>query len=297
MQRGKTIFTGILVCLFLSVAAAAPTLTFTFKDVHANKTAEETDTYGINNKGVIVGDYIDSTGVQHAMILNGTKLTKVDNTHCPGTPGGAGIQSFGINSAGVAAGWCTNTSGTEIGFTYAKGKFTHISIAGATLVNVNGINDKGHLVGTYIDSASVQHGFLLEGTTLTTLDPPNVTSLATAWSINNNGVIAVYGADSSGDYLSYTTANKGKTYTQVMEPAAGPLGAVVHKINNKGDIVGTYYDTAGVTHGFLRHAGKYYSIDDPSGSYTRADGVNDTLVIVGRYGQSTPIGFEAVTKQ
>ena len=35
--------------------------------------------------------------------------------------------------------------------------------------------------------------------------------------------------------MPYATANKGKTYARVMEPAAGPLGAVVHKINNKGD--------------------------------------------------------------
>ena len=38
MQRGKTIFTVFFVCLFLSVAAAAPTVTFTFTDVHATKT-------------------------------------------------------------------------------------------------------------------------------------------------------------------------------------------------------------------------------------------------------------------
>src|ERR1022692_4149052 len=139
MQRGKTIFTMFLVGLVVSVGtAAAPTLTFTYKDVHATTTAQETDTYGINNKGVIAGDYVDSAGVQHGMILAGTKLTKVDNSACPGTPGGTGIQFFAINSAGVAAGWCTNTSSSEIGFTYAKGKFTNIKITGASAVNVNG---------------------------------------------------------------------------------------------------------------------------------------------------------------
>jgi hypothetical protein len=296
MQRGKTIFTGFLVCLFLSVAAAAPTLTFTYKDVHASKKAQETDSYTINNKGVIAGDFIDSAGVQHAMILNGTTLTKVDNPNCPGTPGGTGIQFFGINSAGVAAGWCTNTKGVEVGFTYSKGKFTHVAIAGATAVNVNGINDKGDLVGTYLDSASLQHAFLLVGKTLTKLNPPNVTAGPVAWSINNNGVVTVYGQNSSSTYVSFTTADKGKTFKAFHAPAEGSSGTVIHKINNKGDIVGTYYDTAGATHGVLFHAGSYYSLDDPSGTDTRADGVNDTLSIVGRYGSSTPTGFEATTK-
>jgi hypothetical protein len=35
--------------------AAAPPLTFTFSDVHANKTAMETDTFAVNNAGTIAG--------------------------------------------------------------------------------------------------------------------------------------------------------------------------------------------------------------------------------------------------
>ena len=87
MQRGKTIFTALIVGLCVSVGtAAAPTLTFTFKDVHSFKAAQETDSYGINNAGVIVGDYIDSAGVQHGMILNGTKVTKADHPNCLARP-------------------------------------------------------------------------------------------------------------------------------------------------------------------------------------------------------------------
>jgi hypothetical protein len=299
MQRGKTIFTVFLVCLFLSVAAAAPTLTFTYKDVHATKTAQETDTYGINNKGVISGDYVDSAGVQHGMILAGTKLTKVDNSSCSGKPSATGMSLWAINSAGVAAGWCTSTSGPQIGFTYAKGKFTNITVKGASAVNVNGINDKGNLVGAYVDSAGVQHGFLLVGKTLTTLNPPNVTSLATAFGINNNDVIAIYGLNSAGTYVSFTTANKGTTYKAVHAPGEGLLGTAIHRINNKGDIVGTYFDSASKSHGFLYHGGKYYSFDDPSGvGSTRADGLTDTLGIVGRYGTGVfgGIGFKATAK-
>ena len=48
---------GVLLVLTFAIAvAAAPTLTFTFSDVKASKTALETDTYAVNNAGTIVGD-------------------------------------------------------------------------------------------------------------------------------------------------------------------------------------------------------------------------------------------------
>jgi len=300
VQSRKTVIGVFLLVLCVSVGiAAAPTLTFKFRDVIAITTAQETDTYGINNTNAIAGDYVDSAGVQHGMILGGTNaFHSADRADCVSTPSSTSISFYGINSAGVAAGWCTNTSGVEIGYTYAKGTFTDIKIAGATLTNVNGINDTGAVVGTYIDSAGTQHGFLLVGGSLTTLDPPGVTGVATAWGINNAGVVTVFGTNSSGTYLSFTTADKGTTYTAFHAPGEGSLGTAIHEINNNGDIVGTYYDSSSNRHGWLYHAGNYYSFDDPNGvGSTRADGLNDMLVIVGRYGSGVygGTGFEAFT--
>ena len=240
-----------------------------------------------------------SPGVQHGVILGGTNaFTRADRPDCVSTPSSTSISFYGINSAGVAAGWCTNRSGVEIGFTYAKGTFTDIRIAGATLTNAIGINDTGAVVGTYIDSSGIQHGFLLVGSTLTRLDPPGVTSLATAWGINNAGVITVYGANSSGNYLSFTTADRGTTYTPFHTPGEGSIGTAIHEINNNGDIVATYFDSSSNRHGVLFHAGQYYSFDDPNGvGSTRGVGLNDNLVMVGRYGSGAygGVGFAAVT--
>ena len=44
-----------------------------------------------------------------------------------------------------------------------------------------------------------------------------------------------------------------------------------------------------MSQGFCFHAGKYYSFDDPNAADTRGDGLNDTRVIVGRYGTKAPI--------
>jgi probable HAF family extracellular repeat protein len=300
MQSRKTLVgvSLLVLCVFVGIAAA---LTFTFKDVMATLTAQETDTYALNDANAIAGDYVDSAGVQHGMILGGTNVfIRADRSDCVTAPSATTITFYGLNSAGTAAGWCTTTSGVQIGFTFSKGVFTDIHISGATLVNANGINDSGAVVGTYVASNGVQHGFLLQGGTLTNIDPPGTTSLNTAWDINNAGVITVYGVNSSGTYLSFTTADGGHTFTAFHAPGEGSTGTAIHQINHNGDIVGTYFDSSGNRHGVLYHGGQFFSFDDPNGvGSTRADGLNDNLVMVGRYGSGVygGTGFAAFTHQ
>jgi probable HAF family extracellular repeat protein len=298
MQSRKTLIGVFLLvlCVFVGVAVA---LSFVFKDVQATTTAQETDTYAVNNARAIAGDYVDASGVQHAVILGGTNVfISADRADCQTAPGSTGIAFYAINTAGEAAGWCTNTSGEEIGFTYYKGHFSDVTISGASLVNAIGVNDSGTVVGTYVTATGVQHGFVLQGSTLTNLDPPGTVSLNTAWGINNAGVITVYGATSSGDYLSFTTPDMGQTWTPFHTPGEGPIGSVAHQINNNGDIIATQFDASSNRHAVLYHAGQYYVFDDPNGvGSTRGVGLNDMLVMVGRYGSGVygGVGFQVFT--
>lgn len=282
----RTLVMVLVALLCLGTAAAAPTVKFKYKDVMAPDSIE-TDAYAVNNDGVVAGDYVDANLEQHAMLLKGQQLTSVDKNNCPKTPGTTGIQFFGVNGAGDAVGWCTNTAGVQIAFKYTKstGTLTNIKINGAQLVNANGINDAGNIVGTYVDSGGLQHGFLkIPGKKLKKLDPPGVVSLATGFGINNNGVVTVYGIDANGTYVSFTTADKGKTYTPFHAPDEGSIGTAIHHINNNGDIVATYFDASSNRHGVLLHNGKYSVIDDPNGvGSTRGNGINDSMWVVGRY--------------
>jgi hypothetical protein len=184
----RSILGVLLVLTFVAVGiAAAPPLTFTYSDVHANKTAIETDTYGLNNAGVIAGDYVDSKSVQHGMLLAGTKLTTIDNKACSAIAGTGGISFYGVNSAGVAAGWCTSAkTGLDIAFTYSKGKFTTVNFPKSNGTQATGINDKGEVVGLYLDSSNITHGFSLVGKKYTSLDPKGETNTV-AWGVNNAG--------------------------------------------------------------------------------------------------------------
>ena len=297
----RSILGVLLVLTFVAVGiAAAPPLTYTFSNVKANKTATETDSYGINKAGAIAGDYVDAKGVQHAMILAGTKLTTVNKSDCQTTGAVPGsIAFFGLNSAGAAVGWCISTkTGLDEAFVYSGGKFTTVSFPKSNGTQATGINDSGEVVGLYLDSTSTQHGFLKKGTKYTTIDVKGDTS-ADAYGINNAGDITVFAFNSSGDYDAFVY--NGKTFKKVGYPKAGPLGSVAHATNNKGDVTGTYYDSAGDVHGWLLHGGKYYAFNDPIGCKcdTRSDGINDSLEMVGRYSTTlggASIGFKVIAK-
>src|SRR5580692_5899778 len=290
----------LLVLTFVAVGiAAAPPLTFTFSNVVASKTATETDSYAVNNAGTIAGDYVDSAGVQHAMILAGKKLTTVDNKACEAITGTGGIAFFGINSADTAVGWCTSAkTSLDTSFTYSKGKFTTVAFPKSNGTQATGINDKGWVSGLYLDSANVQHGFVKKGTKYTTVDVKGDTS-ADAYGINNAGDISLFAINSSGSYDAFIY--NGKTFKKVGYPKASAPGSVVHAANNKGSVTGTYYDSAGDVHGWLLDGGKYYAFNDPTGCKcdTRSDGINDSNVVVGRYSTTlggASIGFKATTK-
>jgi len=297
----KSILGGLVVLMFVAVSlAAAPTLTFTFSDVHANKTATETDSFAVNNAGAIAGDYVDSAGIQHAMILAGKKLTTVNHKGCNTTGGfsSGAIAFYGINSAGAAAGWCTSTkTALAEAFVYSAGKLTAINFPKSNGTQAYGINDKGDVVGLYLDSASVQHGFVKKGSKYTSIDVTGDTSTE-AWGINNAGQITVFAISSAGGYDSFLY--NGKTFKKISDPSAGTEGTIVRAPNNKGDIAGTYFNSASVETGFLLHGGKYYDVVDPKADNdTRNDGLNDKLEIVGRYANSAgaTVGFKATTKQ
>jgi len=294
----KRCMLGVLIVLtFVAVGiAAAPPLKFTFSDVIATKTALETDSYAINNAGAIAGDYIDSAGVQHGMVLAGKKLTTYDYKKCTG----GGIAAFGINKAGDSAGWCINSSGIPIGFTRSDaGKFADINFPKGTGTEATGINDKGDVAGAYFDSAGLEHGFFkLKGGKYTKIPDVKGAASVVGWAINNSQVVTLEVVDSSsGLFNSYTYTVKTKKTKKINVPGAPQ--SIVHTNNNKGDIVYTIFDSANGGHGVLFHAGKYTQFDDPKASNsTRGDGLNDTLVIDGRYTPSSGgnFGFKAVAK-
>ena len=253
-----------------------------FKNVNAPG-AVQTDPYAINKAGDIAGDYVDSSGVQHGMVLKGKTLTTIDRSGCVTTPGPDGIAFYGINTAGTLVGWCQDIkTGFDDAFSYAKGKFVTISFPKSMGTQAHGINDKGQIVGTYFDSADAQHGFLLSAGKYTSLDAPGETG-TDAWGINNKGLITLFALNSGGTYDSFLFSSK--KYIMINVP--GETSSFVAAIDTSGDRIYTVLDPSNNSHGafFLNASGgMYFVFDDPSGvGTTEAFGLNDNLKMVGRY--------------
>jgi len=81
--------------------------------------------------------------------------------------------------------------------------------------------------------------------------------------------------------LAPSVKGAGPVFTTIDVPGATLTNA--QGINHQGDIVGTYNDTAGQQHGFLRSGGQYRTIDIPNGHAVVARGINDAGDIVGSY--------------
>jgi len=295
------VLASVLAFACIAAAADAPKLTFKFRKVNVPG-ALQTFVQDLNNTGVTVGQYEDSSSKYHGYVLNGKNLTTVDDPK--GTI--SGVTGINFNTPIGVVGFYRNFSGTVLGFRYnpKTKEFKDIpSPKGAQSSIPIDVNDQGWIVGYYTDSNSHTHGFLLQGKKYTTLDVPGAVATY-AYGINNQGNIALTWVDSSnadhGSFYNYTA----KTYTTINVPGAGPLGSEALHINNEDDIAFWWFDSGGNLHSALctkcdSTDREWHKFDKPKAVATGALGVNDKNALVGQY-QDTATGpvssFEATFK-
>ena len=111
--------------------------------------------WGINDAGTIVG-YFLAEGYPGFVLSNGT-YTLLNS----------GALARGINNAGTIVG----TIGTQ-GFVLSNGIYTPLTYPGASATYANGINNLGQIVGQYVDTSGVGHGFLAIPTQQTSVPVP-----------------------------------------------------------------------------------------------------------------------------
>ena len=148
-------------------------------------------------------------------------------------------------------------------------KFKTIKVKGAQTTAIYGVNNAGTMVGSYVDSSGVRHGFSLSGGKVSTLDDPKGTDTY-CFAINKAGAIVGYYATSSHTAQAFLL-QKGKF--RDIGPA-GSSGSQALGINDYGDINGNFGDAKG-SHGFLLKAGHYRTLDVPGAQDTLGGGINN----------------------
>jgi probable HAF family extracellular repeat protein len=239
---------------------------------------------GINDRGDLVGTYVDAGGRIESFVRERGRITPVFL-----------LSISDISNAGhLVGGVVTNRLH---GFVARDGTFTFLDVnfpfqPPSSLTEAMGVNDAGQVVGAFRDSAGVFHGFLYDSTTrgFTVLDVPFPHSLTGAAGINNHGDIVGFYQDP--DLHSHGFLKEDDIWTPIDIPG-GIGGTQAFGINDAGQIVGIVFtQTTGPegNRGFVYDHGQITIIHVPGAIQTELWGINNEGQLVGRYIDSEGVG-------
>jgi uncharacterized membrane protein len=165
-----------------------------------------TNPLGINNRGEVTGRFCTLTvclapglGSYHGFLWQNGVFTVID------VPDGNETNAFKPSENGSIVGGF-GESGSELLFVLRNGQFTTTALPNGKPISQDdgGINSRGDIVGTYCNGAppclvgpSDNHGFLLSGDQLTTIDVTGATSTALT-AVNSRGDIVGGYTDAGG---------------------------------------------------------------------------------------------------
>src|SRR5437016_11675916 len=292
-MKSKQIFNSILAVLFVFP------LMGTFAQQAANSgsievittfdypgTGNSTLPQKINERGDVVGEFIDSNGVTRGFVRfsDGSFSDPiVDPNDTVGF-----TEGRGINNSRTVCGDYIGSDDNSHGFFLSGGTFTEYDVPGALETVVLGINDPGDFTGGFDDGSGIFQAFVSHGGTITSFSVPGAASTF-AYEINNSKQLAVgYYIDSSGILHGYFRDTNGALHFPI-DPS-GSVGTILFGLNNRNWVVGRYADSSGVTHGlFFLPPNKFFTFDYPGSTFTSLNGINAHGFICGRYTDASGI--------
>ena len=190
-----------------------------------------------NNRGAVAGAYTNAANDWFAVTYSFPAGTW---TMLPNIPDYSSNYAYDINDSGVAVGEAFGANDSSWIWDPSSQSYAFLVVPGSAVnsTSVDALNDKGQVVGWYADSSGVTHGFLKEGETYTTFDPPNsMYTLANA--INNSGTIVGAWENLSGWWEGFVRTSDG-AFTVLNVP--GALETQINGVNDRGDICGVWVD-------------------------------------------------------
>ncbi len=246
----------------------------------------------INERGDVVGEFIDSNGVTRAFVRfsDGSFSDPiVDPNDTVGF-----TEGRGINNSRTVCGDYVISDGTLHSFFLSGGTFTEYDVPGAVQTNLLSINDAASFTGGFDpDGSGIFQAFVGRGGTLTSFSVPAALSTF-AYEINNSNQLVVgYYIDGSVILHGYFRDANGALHFPI-DPS-GSVGTVLFGLNDRNWVVGRYA-ASGVTHGlFFVPPNQFSTFDYPGSTFTSLNGINDQGFICGRYvdGSGIAHGFLA----
>ncbi len=152
----------------------------------------ETQALGVNNLGVVVGEYVDANGVFHGFRWQRGRFTTIDG---PGALGGA---VFDVNDRGQMVGAYFTKNGGARGFILRNGSYRTLNAPYGPIDLPSDINNRGQIVGFSLsDPGGTQsHGFLLRrgvGGPFTRVDFPGTPKTVVRGIDDRGRIVGIYG--------------------------------------------------------------------------------------------------------
>ena len=243
--------------------------------------------YNINQDGSIVGHYDTPDGRVHGFIARPTGETAAqpvvptrfnytfESIDVPG------VEFLELTASSDFEDYAGNTRSADgektVGFTLIDGVFTTYDFPGSQNTYFYALGNNGDAAGHYEDSDGLHHGVVLENGELRQYDFPGAVETQIF------GISDVTGA-LTGNFIDASGVRRGFSGETIIEfPGAT---ATYADFIAAGRLVGSYVDTEGVYHPYIRDAnGRMRSIDIPAAEnmeYLFSHGINDAGVSVSR---------------
>jgi hypothetical protein len=244
---------------------------------------------GINNVGKIAGFTGDGSGKNpdKGYVVSDYGKDAFRNQNFPGA---ADTVVTSLSNTKSLAGYYTSKQGWIFGFILQGGIWTSykdpkLRQGSSNVTELLGLNDAGLAVGFYTDQDGVDHAFELNATTgkFHGIVPPGAVSVE-ATGINGKGDIAGIIKTKAGVTRSWLL--KGGSFTEYSYPHSANTQA--RAINWQDQMVGSYVDGSGKTHGFLLSTPlakpQWQQIDEPRAEgATVVTSIEDHDYMVGYY--------------
>jgi hypothetical protein len=236
----------------------------------------------INERGDVVGVFVDSNGVTRAFVRFS------DGSFSPPIVAPNDAVGFtegrGINNERTVNGDYVGSDGNLHGFVLSNGTFTDFNIPGALQTTLLSINDLGDFTGDFDPGSGIfQAWFSVDGTVTSFSVPGALSTFAYEMTNSTELVVGYYtdGLGGSGIPHGYFRDADGELHFPI-DPS-GSVATILFGLNSRNWVVGRY-TSSGVTHGlFFVPPNGFFTFDYPGATFTSLNGINDKGVFCGRF--------------
>jgi hypothetical protein len=234
----------------------------------AGFTAATTLLAGVNDSGIVVGDYFAGNSAFTYDIATGQQ-TQIK------PPKKSGIGAVGIAASGTVFGPLYQGR-KQYSYTATNGVVTPFTEKHTSDLAIAAIDTQGTLLGSYVSKRNGHPGFTYAGGQFTSFTVNGDKTYPTFFGLN--GAIGGYYLAGQSEYGFLTLGSNTVTYAY-----PGAIDTRLIGQTSGGLVAGTIYDGQGVQHGFVSDGTNYYSYDPPGSTDTTVTGVNANGSLVGNY--------------